>query len=253
MFIVYIILFILGVYALVFAFHLVVAFFSSFGTTWGTLNGWLYLLILIGVFFLLLFIQDSIAKSIRKKCKLTPLQEEELEEAKAKIEEEKAQHEKIVNEIVKDYRKEIEKPYAPIYKEIKKLEKEKKAYQAKIDESTILHPSDLVYDGYSSDKDFEVAMKVWQLKYYLETNRADNIRQALILYDREQAEIKTQALIRHYEDAKRRSDENFKAEQLRLTKERNASIEKARIEQEESNKKIIRQNEELLEKIKKDY
>ncbi len=249
-----IILFILVVYLLVFLFWLVVTFFKSFTENWLTLKGWVYLLALIVGALILVLLRVLMEDIVTKKYKcFTPYQLQQLEIAKGKIEKEKAAHEKKVQEFLEKERKELEKPYASVFKKIEELEKQKELYQAEIDKTTVLHPYDMKFEkSVFSDPDSKLAEKAFSLKYTMETNRADNIREALILYDREQAEIKTQALIRHYEENKKRSEDNFKEEQLRLLKEQNRQIEKARIEQEESNKKIIRQNEELLNRTK-DY
>ena len=180
--------------------------------------------------------------------RFTPTQQAILKSAKDKLEEEREDHKRKVNKIVQQKRIELEKENSSIIKTIQELEDKKKVFQENINKNTVLNASDLKtnFSFYQSEL---LEGKVFTLIRYLETNRADTIKDALSLYDMEEAEIWNEAKRKYDERMAQQKEDSFKEEQLRLLREQNKQIAKAREEMEEANKKILRQNEELLKKI----
>lgn len=106
-----------------------------------------------------------------------------------------------------------------------------------------MHPSELRTSSLFCQS-LLIQCKVFSLIQLLKTGRADTIKEALFLDGIEEANLRRQAERKYAE----KKEENYREEQLRLLREQNSQLEKAKQEQEETNKKIIKQNEELLRK-----
>lgn len=224
--------------------------------TWGILHGWVYLLILLGVMVVLFFIRRFINDKILET--FTPYEKAKLDEASKKRNTEKAkydndiailktEHEKYVNHLISDKENEIENKnlatnskISEINEFIAELESKIAKLEEEIENNTILH---------ESDKSFE---KISRLIDLMASNRADTIKEALLLDD-EKMEALAERRRREYLDQQNaRQLEAFRQEQLKLLREQNEIAERTAREQEEANKELIQQGKELerLEKKK---
>ena len=209
------------------------AIIKTFLVVWGVSFGWLYFSILIGAIVLFSTFRKLM---IAKKNSFTDEQREELIEYQLEI-----------NRRLAKRRIELESRNYPINIEISRLEEQKALCNNNIKNNTVLHPSQLRTSSVFCQS-ILIRCKVFSLIQYLKDGQADTIKEALLLYNIEEAEIKRQAERKRAEREAQYKQDMFNEKQLELLREQNRQIEKARREQEEANEKIKKQNEELLKK-----
>lgn len=221
---------------------------DSFLIVWVALKGWIYLLVLIGAIVLLKVVKESIKKHLYNK--FTPLQREELKKAKAKLYEEIENHKRKVDDIIDKKRKEIEEKSRFVQEQIQLLENQKALFQENINKNTVLSPLELKARTRFNETEL-VKGKVFSLIMDLENNRSNSLKEALIKYNKEDAELWSSAQRRYAENIEKQKEERAREEELRLLREQKQKLEELTKKQEEANKKIMKKAEDLLKKEKK--